>query len=46
MRNLDHYIEAQVHGDVVLKDDDEILVADPSFKGGHIGQILEELQWI
>ncbi|WP_430791468.1 DUF3626 domain-containing protein [Virgibacillus flavescens] len=42
-RNLNHYIEAQVHGDISLKEDVEILVADPSFQGTSIGQILEEL---
>ncbi|MGG1599273.1 DUF3626 domain-containing protein [Paenibacillus naphthalenovorans] len=42
-RNLNHYIEAQVHGDIVLKDDVEALVADPSFKGTYIGEILEQI---
>lgn len=42
-RNLNHYIEAQVHGDIVLKDDVEVLVADPSFKGKYIGGILEQI---
>lgn len=42
-RNLNHYIEAQVHGDLSLKDDVETLVADPSFKGSPVGQILEQL---
>jgi hypothetical protein len=31
--NLDHYIEAQVHGELSLTDDIAYLVADPSFKG-------------
>lgn len=30
-RNLNHYIEAQIHGDISLKEDVEVLVADPSF---------------
>ncbi|MBB1268965.1 DUF3626 domain-containing protein [Shewanella sp. SR44-3] len=30
--NLDHYIEAQIHGDVSLADDISYLVADPCFK--------------
>ncbi|KAK5994817.1 hypothetical protein PT974_03201 [Cladobotryum mycophilum] len=30
-RNLDHVIEAQIHGDVLLVRDVEALVADPSF---------------
>jgi hypothetical protein len=30
-RNLDHYIEAQVHGEVRLDEDVELLVVDPSF---------------
>jgi hypothetical protein len=42
-RNLNHYIEAQIHGDITLKDDVEILVADPSFKGTHVGSILEKI---
>lgn len=42
-RNLNHYIEAQVHGDVSLQKDVEILVADPAFKNTHIGRILEQL---
>ncbi|MFT9847013.1 DUF3626 domain-containing protein [Aneurinibacillus sp. REN35] len=42
-RNLNHYIEAQVHGDISLKDDVEVLVADPSFKDTHIGRTLEKI---
>ncbi len=42
-RNLNHYIEAQVHGDVRLKEDAEILVADPSFRGTRTGQTLEQI---
>ena len=42
-RNLNHYIEAQIHGDLSLKEDVEVLVADPSFKGTHIGEILEKM---
>lgn len=42
-RNLNHYIEAQVHGDISLKDDVEVLVADPSFKETIIGTTLERL---
>ncbi|UNK20749.1 DUF3626 domain-containing protein [Paenibacillus sp. N3/727] len=42
-RNLNHYIEAQVHGDIRLKEDVEVLVADPSFKGTPIGRILEQI---
>lgn len=37
-RNLDHYIEAQVHGEVSLQRDVQVLVADPSYRG-----TLEEL---
>jgi len=40
-RNLNHYIEAQIHGEVSLKDDVEILVADPSFKGTDTEQYLD-----
>lgn len=42
-RNLNHYIEAQVHGDISLKNDVIMLVADPSFKGTHIGRVLEQI---
>lgn len=42
-RNLNHYIEAQVHGDIFLKEDVKTLVADPSFKGTHTGLILEQI---
>lgn len=42
-RNLNHYIEAQVHGNISLKDDVEILVADPSFRDTPIGRILEQI---
>ncbi|MEC0242833.1 DUF3626 domain-containing protein [Paenibacillus dokdonensis] len=42
-RNLNHYIEAQVHGNILLKEDVEILVADPSFKGTPTGRILEQI---
>ncbi|UCX05831.1 DUF3626 domain-containing protein [Shewanella glacialimarina] len=41
--NLDHYIEAQIHGDVSLDNDIEILVADPSFKDSHVGDLLQTL---
>ncbi len=42
-RNLNHYIKAQIHGDISLKDDVELLVADPSFKNTTVGTILEQL---
>jgi hypothetical protein len=42
-RNLNHYIEAQIHGDISLQEDVEVLVADPSFKGTNIGGILEQI---
>ncbi|MCL1141219.1 DUF3626 domain-containing protein [Shewanella gaetbuli] len=41
--NLDHYIEAQIHGEVSLDDDIEMLVADPSFKSSVIGEQIEQL---
>ena len=34
-RNLDHVIEAQIHGDLCLDTDVEALVADASFSGMH-----------
>lgn len=42
-RNLNHYIEAQVHGPVHLAEDVEALVADPSFRGTAVGADLEGL---
>jgi hypothetical protein len=42
-RNLDHYIEAQVHGQIELKRDVTHLVADPSFQGHPEGEQMEEL---
>ena len=42
-RNLNHYIEAQVHGDVSLKDDVEILVVDPAFKDTYTGNLFEQI---
>ncbi|TPV45792.1 DUF3626 domain-containing protein [Bacillus dicomae] len=42
-RNLNHYIEAQIHGDISLKEDVEALVVDPSFKGTDVGRTLEEI---
>ncbi|MFA5505123.1 MAG: DUF3626 domain-containing protein, partial [Vulcanimicrobiota bacterium] len=42
-RNLDHYIETQVHGRVDLLQDAEQLVADQSFHGHHVGHLLESL---
>lgn len=42
-RNLNHYIEAQIHGDISLKEDVEILVADPSFEKTIVGKNLEQI---
>jgi len=42
-RNLDHYIEAQVHGDVRLEEDVQTLVADPSFRDTATGHALQRL---
>lgn len=42
-RNLNYYIETQVHGDINLNEDIEALVADPSFKETEIGDKLIEL---
>ena len=41
--NLDHYIEAQIHGEVSLDDDIDMLVADPSFKQTQVGESLQAL---
>ena len=42
-RNLNHYVEAQVHGQVSLDRDAERLVADPSFEGTGTGDVLRAL---
>lgn len=42
-RSLDDYIEAQVHGDIDLSTDVEMLVADPSYQGTPIGDQLEQV---
>jgi Protein of unknown function (DUF3626) len=42
-RNLNHYIEAQVHGTISLKDDVDMLVADPSFKETEVGRTLKNI---
>lgn len=43
-RNLDHLIEAQIHGDVLLSRDVEALVVDPSFfLRGDTGPLLKTL---
>ena len=42
-RNLNHCIEAQVHGDITLGNDVDILVADPSFKEDPIGELFSHL---
>jgi hypothetical protein len=42
-RNLDHFVEAQVHGEVRLGRDVEVLVADPSFRDSDIGRDLEAM---
>jgi len=43
-RNLDHLIEAQIHGDVLLSRDVEALVVDPSFfTRGDTGSLLKTL---
>jgi hypothetical protein len=45
-RNLNHYIEAQIHGEILLKDDTEKLIADPAFKGTETGKYLESISKI
>ena len=42
-RNLDHFVEAQVHGPITLADDVEALVTDPSFRGTPTGATMMEL---
>ncbi|UNI22219.1 hypothetical protein JDV02_008128 [Purpureocillium takamizusanense] len=41
--NLDHMVEAQVHGDVRLGRDVEALVADGSFADGDTGRVLKAI---
>ncbi|MFN8578162.1 MAG: DUF3626 domain-containing protein [Candidatus Sericytochromatia bacterium] len=41
--NINHYIEAQIHGDINLKNDVNKLVADPSFKGTNIGLFFNKI---
>lgn len=42
-RNLNHYIEAQVHGEISLTHDGDILVADPSFRGTSIEETFRRI---
>jgi hypothetical protein len=42
-RVLDSCVEAQVHGVVLVRDDVEVLVADPSFRGTPTGEVLSAL---
>jgi len=42
-RNLDHIVEAQVHGEVRLGRDVEALVAVPSFRDSDTGRDLEDM---
>jgi hypothetical protein len=42
-RALDDYIEAQVHGSIVLSSDAEALVVDPAFEETETGHTLREL---
>ncbi len=41
--NLDHYVEAQVHGDIELARDVQALVADPAFRDTETGDTLKHL---
>ena len=43
LSNLDHYIEAQIHGEVSLDQDIGYLVADPSFKDTNIGELMQSI---
>jgi hypothetical protein len=40
VRNLNYYVEAQVHGDIDLASDADALIADPSFLGTDTGDTL------
>ena len=39
-RALDSFIEVQVHGDILLRNDIELLVADPAFRDHPMGEVL------
>ena len=41
--NLDHYIEAQIHGNLALASDIEMLVADPCYQDTETGDLLQSL---
>ncbi len=43
LSNLDHYIEAQIHGEVSLEHDIGYLVADPSYKDTDIGELMQSM---
>ncbi len=42
-RDLDNYVETQVHGGIDLRCDVAIAVLDPSFRGTHVHEALEAL---
>lgn len=42
-RDLDHYIEAQCHGELSLAQDIDVLVADPSYKNTAIEVLMQRL---
>lgn len=42
-RALDSFVEAQVHGEIRLNEDVELLVCDPAFLGHPIGEVLAEV---
>jgi hypothetical protein len=42
-RNLNHYIESQIHGEIRLDRDVEALVSDPSFHKTETGKVLDEI---
>jgi len=42
-RNLNHYIEAQIHGEIRLDRDVEALVSDPSFDRVEVGKMLDTI---
>ncbi|XWW93776.1 hypothetical protein V2A60_001713 [Cordyceps javanica] len=42
-RNLDHVVEAHVHGEVVLGRDVEAVVVDAAFRGTSVGRLLDEM---
>jgi Protein of unknown function (DUF3626) len=42
-KSLDSFVEAQIHGSVRIDEDVESLIADPSFRNGPVGEVLDSI---